>query len=73
MQHAVDESVRGRVLSLYGMIHRGAPALGAILMGGLAELIGIRVAVATGGLLCVAVWLWLVPKTSLLRDALENK
>ena len=73
MQHAVDESVRGRVLSLYGMIHRGAPALGAILMGGLAELIGIRVAVATGGLLCVAVWLWLVPKTSLLREALENK
>ena len=48
MQHAVDESVRGRVLSLYGMIHRGAPALGAIIMGGLAELVGIRVAVATG-------------------------
>ena len=71
MQHAVDESVRGRVMSLYGMIHRGAPALGALAMGALAELTGIRVAVAMGGVFCVAVWIWMAPKTGRLRDILE--
>ncbi|MEK9683874.1 MAG: MFS transporter [Rhodospirillaceae bacterium] len=71
MQHAVDESVRGRVMSLYGMIHRGAPALGALLMGAMAELIGIRFAVAVGGFFCVAVWIWLAPRTLEIRNILE--
>ncbi len=33
IQNAVDPAVRGRVMGLYGMIGRGAPAFGALIMG----------------------------------------
>src|SRR5258706_16165265 len=33
VQNAVDGTMRGRVMSLYGMIFRGGPALGALIMG----------------------------------------
>ena len=42
MQHAVDGGMRGRVMSLYGVVHRGGPAVGALAMGALADLISIR-------------------------------
>ena len=73
MQHAVDETVRGRVMSLYGMINRGAPALGALAMGALAEVLGIRIAVAVGSAVCILVWIWALPKRSYLRGILEAK
>jgi MFS family permease len=34
--------MRGRVLSLYGMIFRATPAFGAVLMGAAADLVGMR-------------------------------
>ena len=37
LQNAVDPAMRGRVMSLYGMIGRGAPAIGAIIMGSLGK------------------------------------
>ena len=57
---AVDEHVRGRVLSLYGVIFRGGPAVGSLLMGGLSDLFGLRWPLAIGGLLCIgwAMWVW---------------
>ena len=36
-----DNAYRGRAISLQSMIFRGAPALGALLLGGLAEQIGL--------------------------------
>jgi len=60
MQTAVDESMRGRVLSLFGLIFRGGPALGALAMGFASELVGLQVPVAAGALLGIAacVWIW---------------
>jgi predicted MFS family arabinose efflux permease len=55
---AVEEQVRGRVLSLYGVIFRGGPAVGSLLMGGLSDLFGLRWPLAVGGLLCIAAALW---------------
>lgn len=57
---AVEEQVRGRVLSLYGVIFRGGPAVGSLLMGGLSDLFGLRLPLAIGGLLSVAAaaWIW---------------
>lgn len=57
---AVEEEVRGRVLSLYGVIFRGGPAVGSLLMGGLSDLFGLRWPLAAGGLLCLlaAGWAW---------------
>lgn len=49
MQNAVEGAVRGRVMSLFGLIFRGAPALGALLLGLLSEVIGLQAALAIGG------------------------
>ena len=71
MQHVVDGGMRGRVMSLYGLIHRGGPAVGALAMGAAAELIGIRLAVASGAILCVALWLWMIRRQKETAAVLE--
>ncbi len=58
IQNAVDPAVRGRVMGLYGMIGRGAPAFGALIMGALSSYVGFRWPVAGGAALCLLVWLW---------------
>lgn len=50
---AVDDEVRGRVLSLYGVIFRGGPAVGSLLMGALSGPFGLRWPLAVGGLFCL--------------------
>lgn len=71
MQHAVEGGMRGRVMSLYGVVHRGGPAVGALAMGALADLISIRFAVGLGALLCLATWLWFVRRLSATAAAAE--
>ncbi|MDH3239769.1 MAG: MFS transporter [Alphaproteobacteria bacterium] len=59
MQNAVEGAMRGRVMSLYGLLFRGGPALSALISGVLAELIGLQItlvlsaagAVLTGAIL----------------------
>lgn len=51
MQTSVDEAVRGRVLSLFGLVFRSGPALGALLMGLASELIGLRWPLAIGSII----------------------
>ncbi len=51
MQTAVEENMRGRVLSLFGLIFRGGPALGALLMGAASELVGLQAPLAVGCLI----------------------
>jgi MFS family permease len=57
MQNAVEGTVRGRVMSLYGLIFRGAPALGALLLGILSGVIGLQPALAIGGAFSVLIGL----------------
>ena len=71
MQNAVDGAMRGRVMSLYGMVYRGGPALGALIMGSLAELVGFQAALASGGVLCAAVFLWVIRQRVRMVSALE--
>lgn len=60
LQLAVDGSMRGRVLSLYGLIFRGGPALGALAMGGASEAFGLRWPLAVGAVavLLLLIWAW---------------
>lgn len=58
VQHAVDESMRGRVGGLLGMIWRGSPALGALAMGTAADRFGLTVPVVGVGLCCIVASLW---------------
>jgi MFS family permease len=74
MQNAVDGALRGRVMSLYGMLHRGAPALGALAMGALSDLIGLRIAMGGGAvLLCLAALIWILPRRATMIPALEQR
>lgn len=56
-QLAVSDDLRGRVMSLFAMIYRGVPAIGALVIGFAAEFIGLRTAFAVAGGACAVVWL----------------
>src|SRR5918994_2066047 len=60
LQTAVNEDMRGRVLSLFGLIFRGGPALGALAIGGASEALGLQAPLAAGALLglLAAALLW---------------
>jgi predicted MFS family arabinose efflux permease len=57
-QSAVDDAMRGRVMSLYGVIFRGGPAVGALLMGIASEHFGLQAPVAIGAGICLVVAIW---------------
>ncbi len=54
LQMTVADHYRGRILSLYGMILRGSPAVGAILLGASADLFGTREAILGGAAVVLA-------------------
>jgi predicted MFS family arabinose efflux permease len=58
VQLASDRNMRGRVMSLYGLIFRGGPALGALGAGTLSLQLGLRWPIAIGATLLVMAWLW---------------
>lgn len=55
---AVDPSMRGRVLSMYGMIFRGGPAIGALIMGAASDFVGLRLPLAAGALVLLLIVAW---------------
>lgn len=52
LQTIVEDQVRGRVSSLWGMVAFGGVALGGLLIGGLASLYGLREVTLATGILC---------------------
>jgi MFS family permease len=64
IQLAADPAMRGRVMGLYGLIFRGAPAIGALAAGLASAQFGLRWPVFFGALLVVGVCFW----TYLRRD-----
>ena len=57
MQNAVEDAYRGRVMSLYGMVFRGFPAIGALVIGVAADLVGLAIPLATAAILTLVAWL----------------
>lgn len=57
-QSAVDDALRGRVMSLYGVIFRGGPSFGALIMGALSDHFGLQTPVAVGAAFCFLVSIW---------------
>lgn len=72
MQNSVEGAVRGRVMSLYGMVHRGAPALGAVIIGVAAEQIGLQAAMIGGGVLTGVVFVLMLRRYASMVAALES-
>ncbi len=55
IQTLVEEEVRGRVSSLWGMIAFGGTAIGSLIVGSSAATFGLQTTVVVTGLLCAAV------------------
>jgi len=72
VQNASDPSMRGRVMSLYGMIGRAGPAIGALIMGALAELLGLRWPVTGGAVIILLFVFWLLPRRATMAGSLEG-
>ena len=69
IQLSVAERVRGRVLSLWGLLQRGVPALSALAVGAAGELAGLRLALAAAAaLLLGAALVMLVRAPAIARD-----
>jgi predicted MFS family arabinose efflux permease len=71
IQLAVEANMRGRVLSLYGLIFRGGPAIGALLMGTASDFVGLRWPVITGATLVLLAWAVARTRSAAIRDSLE--
>ena len=71
VQAAVSDELRGRVMSLYGVVFRGGPAFGALIMGALSDRFGLRAPVAAGAALCLIVALWAMTRRQRLLDSLR--
>lgn len=72
-QSASDPSMRGRILSLWGLITRAFPALGALLLGGFGEIYGLQLPTMIAAALAAAMFLWGLSRLGRMADALEGE
>jgi len=73
IQSAIEPGVRGRVMSMYGMISQGVPSIGTLFIGGVAAQLGLRLPIAVGGALCALLFLWSWRLREPLAAALERE
>jgi MFS family permease len=73
LQTAVDDRVRGRVLSLFGLVFRSGPAIGALAMGLASELIGLRWPLVIGALIGAATFAHVWQRRSRIAEALRSE
>lgn len=72
VQMAVDDSMRGRVMSMFGIIFRGGSALGALIIGAISEGTGLRLPLAIGAILAIVANCWVIYRRHDMINALEN-
>ena len=71
-QSASDASMRGRVLSLWGLITRACPALGALILGAAGEVFGLRWPVLIAVALSLLAVAWGMARLEKMAEALEG-
>jgi predicted MFS family arabinose efflux permease len=72
VQNAIHGAVRGRVMSIWGIILRGGPASGAWMIGTLATHSNLEFALIVATTFFLVIWLWAAPKTSGMAKNLER-
>jgi predicted MFS family arabinose efflux permease len=72
LQNSSAPHMVGRVLSLWGMITRAAPAMGALIYGAASEFVGLRIPVLVGCALCGLMWLRTWMRRRHIAPALEG-
>jgi len=73
VQSIVDDDMRGRVMSFWGMTMRAAPAIGAFVLGRIADDVGLRWPIAIAALLAILVWLVAMTKRRRLSEIMESE
>ncbi len=72
VQIAADAGMRGRTLSVYGLIMRAAPAAGALVLGLASELAGLRLPLVLSAVACLLVWLRVWRRREVIENALAD-
>lgn len=72
IQASVAPKMRGRVLSLSGLVMRGAPALGALFMGWAGDHVGLGLPLVAGAVICGIVFLVMLRHEPRLSMAAER-
>ena len=73
VQLTVDGAMRARVLSLYGLLFRGGPAVGAVAMGAASDWVGLRLPLAIGAVAMLALLAWTSGRLPRLATAFEAR
>jgi hypothetical protein len=71
LQNASSPAMVGRVLSLWGMITRAGPAVGALAYGSAAGLFGLQLPVLIGCVLCALAWVLARARLARMAPVLE--
>lgn len=72
IQLSVEGALRGRVLSLYGMLFRAGPAAGAVAMGAISDFVGLRWPLAIAGAVMLATLIPALGRLPRLTTAFES-
>ena len=72
IQSATDRAMLGRVMGLFTLLTRSGVAFGALIIGALSEVFGLRPPVATSAVVCVIAWTWAVRRRRTMAPALET-
>ena len=72
VQSSVEDRLRGRVMSVWLVIGRGGPALGALIMGSLAEVVGFGTPLLVGACITFLTAAYVMPRRQRLAAALER-
>ena len=71
-QHASSPAMRGRIISLWGLISRGGPAIGALALGALGEGLGLRWPTMAGAFLSLFAVAWGIRRLRGMQRNLEG-
>jgi predicted MFS family arabinose efflux permease len=72
IQLSSERSMRGRVMGVYGLIFRGAPAIGALAAGSASAHFGLRWPIIVGALIVIAAGAWTFSRHAEISAALPN-
>lgn len=72
-QSVVADGMRGRVMSLYSLIFRGLPAVGALGLGSLADRIGLQPTFQLMAVLAMVVWVLVALKWRAIAEAVRRQ
>lgn len=72
IQSSVDGALRGRVMAVFTLLYQGAPAIGAVALGAIADHFGMQPPFLGGALFCLILFVWMMRRAGPISAALEG-